>query len=105
MIARVFLHQRHGTGQGAAVGQPLLADQRCAHVGDDAHPVVVGEVRRVHELDAIAFTIEGAHVQQRQIGIAATAGAEDPGADGQRFDVVGRDIAQAHVSILTQTRS
>jgi hypothetical protein len=104
-LAPPILHQRDGARQGATVGQPLLADQRRAHVGDDTHPIVIGKVGRVHELHAIAFAVEGAHVQQWQVGIAAAAGAEDPGADGQRFDVVGGDIAPAHVNILTQTRS
>jgi hypothetical protein len=104
-VPRVLLHQRDGAGQGAAVGQPLLADQRRAHISDDAHPVVVGKVGRVHELDAIAFAIEGAHVQERQVGIAAAAGTENPGADGQRFDVVGGDIAQTHANTLLKSMS
>ena len=39
------LHQLDGAGDGAAVGQPLLADQRRAHVGDRGDPVVVQRAR------------------------------------------------------------
>ena len=82
-----------GAGDGAAVGQALLADQRRAHVRHGGDPVVVGELVRRHELHAMALLVEGAHVQQPEIGAAAAAGAQHPGADGQRFDVVESDVA------------
>ena len=91
--AGVLLHQRHGAGDGAAVGQPLLADQRRAHVGHGGDPVVVQKLVRRHELHAMALLVEGAHVQKAEIGAAAAAGAQDPGADGKRFDVIQRDVA------------
>ena len=40
---------------------------------------------RRHELHAMALLVEGAHVQQAEIGAAAAAGAQHPGADGQRI--------------------
>ena len=104
-MPRVLLHQRDGARQRAAVGQAFLADQRRAHVGDDAYPVVVGEIGRIHQLHAIAFAIERTHVQERQVGIAAAAGAENPGADGERFDVVGGDVAQTHANTLLKSMS
>ena len=103
--ADVALHDRHGARQREAVGQPLLADQRRAHVGDGADPVVVGEVGGIHELHAMAVAIERAHVEQRQIGIAAAARAQHPGADGERFDVVERELAQAHANTLLKSMS
>jgi hypothetical protein len=39
--AGMFLLHPHGAGDVAAVGEPLLADQRRAHIRDDRHPVVV----------------------------------------------------------------
>ena len=104
-VADVLLHDRDGAGEGEAVGQPFLADQRRTHVGDGADPVVVGEVGRIHELHAMAVAIERAHVEQRQIGIAAAAGAQHPGADGQRFDVVEREFAQTHANTLLKSMS
>ena len=88
-----LFHQLDRARDGAAVGQALLPDQRRAHVGHGGHPVVVGQLRRRHELHAMALLVEGAHVQQAEIGTAAAAGAQHPGADGQRFDVVESDVA------------
>jgi hypothetical protein len=73
LIAGVLLHQGHGAGDGAAVGQPLLADQRCSHVRYRGDPVVVGELVRRHELHARTLLVEGAHVQKPEIGAAAAA--------------------------------
>ena len=42
--AGMLLHQRDGAGDRAAVGQPLLPDQRRAHVRDGGDPVVVGQI-------------------------------------------------------------
>ena len=69
-VAAADLHRHHGAefeaaecssmhldgaGDVAAVGQPLLADQRRAHVGDDGDPIVVGQIQRRHQLHAIAL--------------------------------------------------
>ena len=89
----MFLHQRDGAGDGATVGQSLLADQRRTHVGDGGDPIVVGQLAGWHELHAMALLVERAHVQQTEIGAAAAAGAEHPGADGKRFDVFQSDVA------------
>ena len=51
------------------------------------------ELRGGHELHAMALLVEGPHVQKAEIGAAATAGAQNPGADGKRFDVVQCDVA------------
>jgi hypothetical protein len=101
----VPFHDLDGTCQGEAVGQALLADQWRAHVGHRAHPVVVGEVGRIHQPHAMAVAIESPHVEQRQIGVAAATGAEDPGADSQRLDVVYRKLAQAHANTLLNSMS
>ena len=69
------------------------------------HQIVIGEVGRLHQLHAMAFLVERPHVQQRQIRIAAAAGAQDPGADGQRFDVVEGEFAQAHANTLLNSMS
>jgi hypothetical protein len=89
--AQVFLHHGDGAGDRVRVGEPLLADQRGAHVGDDRDIVVVGQIHRIHERDDGALAIELPHVEQGEIGTAATAGAENPGADGERFDLFGGD--------------
>jgi hypothetical protein len=34
------------------------------------------------------FVIEPSHIQEAQIRAAATAGAEDPGSDSERLDIV-----------------
>ena len=75
------------------IAEALLPDQRRAHVGDRGDPIVVGQLRRRHELHAVTLLVEGAHVQKAEIGAAAAAGAQNPGADGERFDVVQRDVA------------
>ncbi len=92
-LADMLFHQRHGAGDGAAVGQPFLADQRRTHVRHRRDPVVVGELLRRHQLHTTALLVEGPHVQQAEIRAAAAAGAQHPGANGQRFDVVERDVA------------
>ena len=102
---RMTLHEACGTSDGLMIGQPLDADERRAHVGDDADPVVVAKVRGRHELDATALAIEHPHVEQRQIGIAAAAGAQDPGADRERFDIVLGDFAPAHPKTLLNSMS
>jgi len=73
-------------GDVAAVGEPLLTDQRRPHVRDDRDPGIVGQLERRHQLDPVPLGIEPAHVEEPEIGAAAAAGAEDPGADRQRFD-------------------
>ncbi|MBL0966483.1 MAG: hypothetical protein IBJ05_06605, partial [Blastomonas sp.] len=59
-----------------------------------AHP------RPRHELTAVALLGGGAHVEQAEMGTPAPAGAEDPGANGQRFDVVESDVGQGHGPVL-----
>jgi hypothetical protein len=45
-----------------------------------------------HQLEAVSFGIEPAHVEKAEIGVAATASAEDPRADRQPFDVIERQF-------------
>ena len=89
-MPRILLLHLHGAGDVAAVGEALLPDQRRAHVGDDRDPVVVGEIERRHQLDPVPLGIKPAHVEEAEIRAAAAAGAEDPGADREAFDVVER---------------
>src|SRR5438094_130012 len=91
---QVLLHHPHRALDGARIGEPLLADQRRTHVGDDGHEVVVGEVHRIHQPHDHAVAVEPAHVQQREVGAAAAAGAQDPGADRERLDLGGADVAE-----------
>src|SRR6266403_654334 len=91
---QVLLHHPHRALDGARIGEPLLADQRRTHVGDDGHEVVVGEVQRIHQTHDHAVAVEPAHVQQREVGAAAAAGAQDPGADRERLDLGGADVAE-----------
>jgi hypothetical protein len=51
------------------------------------------------------IAIERAHVEQRQVRIAAAPRAENPRADGQRFDVVGGDVARTHANTLLKSMS
>ena len=92
-------HRPDGACERARIAHPLDADQRRAHAARAGHQIVIGEVGRLHQLHAMAFLVERPHVQKRQIGIAAAAGAQHPGADGQQFDVVEES------SRLTRTRS
>ncbi len=106
-VVEFFLHA-HGSGDAAAVGQALLSDQRRAHVGDDSDPVVVIEIERRHQLDPMAVGIEPAQIEQAEIGTAAAAGAQDPGADRQCLDVVEADVLQltvAHDTSSSTTRA
>jgi hypothetical protein len=91
--AHVLLHQGHGAGDGAAVGEPFLADERGTHIGHHGHEVVVGEVLGCHQAHPVALGVQPAHVQEAQIGAAAAARPEDPGTDGERLDVVGGELA------------
>ena len=69
------------------------ADQRRADAGHEGDPVVVGKVHRIQERDAHAVVVEAAEVEIGEIGIAAAASAEDPGAGRQRFELVAPDLA------------
>ena len=89
--AQVLLHHGDGEGHGLRIGEAFLTDEGGAHVGDDGHQVVVGQLGGVHELAHHALPVEPAHVQEREIGAAAAPGAEDPGADGEALDLLGGD--------------
>src|SRR5437660_686757 len=91
---QVLLHHPHRALDGARIGEPLLADQRRTHVGDDGHEVVVGEVHRIHQPHDHALAVEPAPVQQREVRAAAAAGAQDPGADRERLDLGGADVTE-----------
>src|SRR5262249_1565746 len=103
-ILRVLLHQCHRARDGAAVGEALLADQRRAHVGDRRYPVVVSELGRRHQRNAMTFGVEPAHVEKAKVGAASPARAQDPGADGKRFDVVEGKLAQRQSMSSRTTR-
>jgi hypothetical protein len=77
-----------GAGDVAAVGEALLADQRRPHIRDHRDPIGVGDVKRRHQRDTVPLGIKPAHVQEPEIGTPATAGAENPGPDRQRLDIV-----------------
>src|SRR6267143_3577370 len=91
---QVLLHHPHRALDRARIGEPLLADQGRAHVGDDGHEVGVGEVHRIHQPHDHAVAVEPAHVQQREVRAADAAGAQDPGADRERLDLGGADVAE-----------
>ena len=82
-VARVALHQIDGTGNGSAVSEALLPDQGCTHVGHGGNPVVVSEFGRRHELDAMAFLVQGLHVEKPEIGAAPSPRPQHPGANGK----------------------
>ena len=44
--AQVLLHHGDGEGHRLRIGQALLTHERRAHVGDDRHQVVVGQLAR-----------------------------------------------------------
>src|SRR6516162_10393279 len=54
---------------------------------------LVGEVKGRHQLDTMPLGVEPAHVEEPGIRAATAAGAEDPGADRQRLDVVERQFS------------
>ena len=90
-LAGIFLLHLDGAGDVAAVGEAFLANQRRPHVGHHRDPVVVGEIQRRDQFDAVPLGIEPPHVEEPEIRAAAAAGAEDPGADREAFDVVEGD--------------
>src|SRR6266480_3577676 len=91
---QILLHHRDGARDGARIREPLLAHKGRAHVRDHRHEVVVAERHRVHEPADGALAVELAHVEERQVGAAAAAGAEDPGADRERLDLGRGDGAE-----------
>ena len=56
-----------------------------------ADPVGVIEIEGRHQLDPVPLGIKPAHVEEPEIRAPPAAGAEDPGPDGKRFDVVQGD--------------
>ena len=90
-----FLLHLDCAGDVAAVGQALLTDQRCPHVGDNSDTIVIIKIQRRHQLHAITFRVEPAQVEQAQIGAAAATGAENPGADGEGFDILKRNLGES----------
>src|SRR6516164_2868246 len=87
-LAQQRLLDPDGAGDIAAVGEALLADQRRPHIRNHSDPIRVGEVERRHQLDTVPLGIKPEHAQEPEIGTPATAGAENPGADRQRLDIV-----------------
>ncbi len=83
-------HHLHRTGDQATVHEPLLDHQRRALDRDHGDGVVVVQLLRVDQLDPRAVVVEPSQVQRRMIGTAAAAGPQDPGAGGQRFDILRR---------------
>jgi hypothetical protein len=55
----------HGAGDVAAVGEPLLADDRRPHIRDHRDPIFVGEVERDIS-DTMSVGIESPHVEEPQ---------------------------------------
>ena len=50
--------------------------------------------------------VEAAHVEEPEIGASSSAGPEDPGADGERLDVVEREFPRfRHAMISWSTRA
>ena len=96
--AEMLLHGAQRPGGELRIGQALLPDQRRADAGDHGDEVVVGKVLRIHQRDARAVVVEAAEVDIGEIGIAAAAGAQDPGAGRQRFELVAPDLAHHQTS-------
>lgn len=103
--ADMAFHQRDGARQRLTVGQALLPDQRRTHASGGADHVIVGKVDRIHQGDLIPLLVEQPHVEQRQVRIAAPSGAENPRADGKRFDVVDGQVSHAHANTLLNSMS
>ena len=80
-------HPLDRAGDHRRIGEPLLADQRRAHLAADADQVVVPQTRRIHEPRRPAGVEQPAHVEQPVPGVAAPARAEDPRADREEFEV------------------
>ncbi len=95
MISSIIVTARAIVSESVSRSWP---DERRPHVRDDRHTVVVGEILGIHERDDLAVSVELPEVQQRQVRAAAAAGAEDPGADRDRFDLVERNRADHSVN-------
>lgn len=88
----MILQRKQRPGDDLGIGQALLSHQGCAYAGDHGDEVVVGEILWIHQRDARAAVIQGEEVDVGEVRIAATAGAEDPGAGRQRFELVALDL-------------
>ena len=84
--AKPFFQRANAAQTLAAFLDALVRHQRRADAahGDDAG--IVGQALERNDLHDMAFAQRLAHAQLADIGIAATAGAENAGADLQRLD-------------------
>ncbi len=87
------------------IGETFDADQRRAHARDHGDIGIVRQISGIDQLHPLPLPIEHAHVEQRQVRIAAASRAEDPGPHGKRFDIVLGDLARAHAKTLLNSMS
>ncbi len=95
--AAILLHHAHRLDREMRIGQAFLTDQRRAHARHHRHAVFVFQVHGVQQRNAVALLVQLAHVQQFLVGIAAAAGAQNPGAHGQGFHLFGGNDARSGV--------
>src|SRR5687768_10381667 len=86
----MILQGEKRAGDDLGIRQALLSDEGRADTGDE---IVVREVLRIHQRDARTAVVKAEKVDVGEVGIAAAAGAEDPGAGRQRFELVAPDLA------------
>jgi hypothetical protein len=94
LAAEQLLELSEGGHQLVALWQFLGHHGRRAHHADGHDQRVVGEFLDIDDLHRAMLTDRLLGHQLADIGIAATAGAEDRAADGNVFEVFGIDCAQ-----------
>ena len=89
----MILQREQRPGDDLGIRQALLAHQGRADAGDHCDEIVVGKSLRIHQRDTRSAVVQGEKIDVGEIRIAAAAGAEDPGAGCQRFELVAPDLA------------
>ena len=93
--AQPVLERPHRRRREFGVRQTLLAGKRRSHGRDHGNEIVIVELSGINEIDCHATAVEGIEIEPAIIGTAATTGAQDPGAGGERRDVVFVKCAHA----------
>ena len=91
LAVEVLLHHGHCGGAVAWVVQAPWPTSGAPMLETTATRSSSVQVHRVHQREVVAVGVELAHVKVVEIGAAAAARAQDPGADGKRLDLLRGD--------------
>src|SRR6478672_9292778 len=71
------------------IRQPLLGDERCTHIAKLGDEIVVRKVDRIDQANRLALLVQLFDVQELEIRMGTSAGAQDACSDRQRPQLVG----------------